>query len=353
MLSLRPILALAVAALALLPAPAPSIAQDKPKPPDDERQARRLPFQPDLPNTGSNHRLILKDGSYQLVRKYEVLGDRVRYISTERGGEWEELPLDLIDWEATRKWERDHVPSTSEASPAMKEAADIDKEEADARAEQHARRPEVAKGLELPDSDGVWIFDVYKGTPELVELVPSEMTLNGKERHGLTRLNPVQAAREDMELAGTHARVHLHVNDPAIYLSLDDRAPVADKYTGHALTVNTGGAHQVGNSRHGAQSERSGFALVKLDERNAVRLVGAIHIGVTGSVTQSENILPTRSEVLPGKHWLKIVPAQPLLFGEYALVEILPGNDINQSVWDFRVDPRLGDNPASLGPLLK
>jgi hypothetical protein len=49
-------------------------------------------------------------------------------------------------------------------------------------------------------------------------------------------------------------------------------------------------------------------------------------------------------EVLPGKHWLKITPAQQLTIGEYALVEILSASDINQSVWDFRVDPQLGDN---------
>src|ERR1035438_4765711 len=89
-----------------------------------------LPLKPDQPATTTNHRLILKDGSYQLVRKYEIRGDRVRYISVERGGDWEELPEDLIDWAATRKWEKQQADLVQAPSPAMQEAAEIDKEEA-------------------------------------------------------------------------------------------------------------------------------------------------------------------------------------------------------------------------------
>jgi len=312
-----------------------------------------LPLKPDVPGMQTNHRLILKDGTFQLVRKYEVVGDRVRYISIERGGEWEELPSDLVDWEATRKWERDHSSQPQEeASPAMKEAESIDKEEAAEREELKASRPEVSKGLELPDEDGVFVLDTFQGTPELVELLPSEMTANAKTKHGLSTLNPMAGSKATLELEGPHAKVHLHVNDPTIYLSLNvsnDTEPVL----AHPLTVNTGGAKEVAGRKHGAHSTGSGFAIVRVDERNTVRIVGAIHMSPTGTVTQDEDVIAAKAEVLPGKHWMKITPAQTLTIGEYALVEIISPSDINQSVWDFQVDPRGGDNPGSLGPLLK
>lgn len=318
----------------------------------DQPARKQLPIQqPATPGMGANHRLILKDGNYQVVRQYQVVGDRVRYLSQERG-DWEEMPADLVDWDATRKWERDHANLTTDEapSPSMKEAEELDKEEAALRADQKARMPEVATGLELPDEDGVFVLDTFRGTPELVELVPSDLNMNQKTRHGLSTLNPLAAQKANIELSGAHAKVHLHVNDPAIYLSLDagDSPPL----TTHALTVQTNGATG-GSGKHGAHSTSSGFAIVRVDERQAVRIVGAIKMSSNGTATQSEDVIPAKSELLPGKRWMKLIPDQPLTIGEYALVEILSSSDINQTVWDFRVDPRMGDNPGSLGPVQK
>ena len=314
--------------------------------------SKPLPLQPGVPGMGRNHRLILKDGSYQMVRDYQIVGDRVRYLSQERG-DWEELPASLVDWDATRKWEKEHADLVQEdASPAMKEAEDVDKEENEEREEQNARMPRVADGLELPDEDGVFVLDTYRGTPELVELISTDLSLETKNRKGIAVLNPLATQKASLELEGAHARVHLHVNDPAIYLSLgveEEKEPVLT----HPITVNTNGAKAVSGGKHGAHSAQSGFAIVKVDERQAVRVVGAVHVNPTGTVTQDENTIATKSELMPGKHWLKIEPVDQLTIGEYALVEILSPSDISQSVWDFRVDPKMGDNAGSIAPILR
>jgi hypothetical protein len=357
----RPLLPVALAPLLLV---APARPQSQSQPPSQPAQSapasqntqgdnsKPLVLKPDLPGLGRNHRLILKDGSYQVVRQYQIVGDRVRYLSQERG-DWEELPADLVDWDATRKWEQEHSDLTAdEASPAMKEAADIDKEETDERADEKARMPEVAHGLELPDQEGVFVLDTYQGTPELVELLPKDVDVDSKTRHGLGVLNPLAGQRADLELSGAHAKIHLHVNDPAIYLSLgvnDTTEPVLS----NPITVNTSTAQQVRHGKRGALSAQSGFVIVRLDERQAVRMMGAIHISSNGTVTQDENVIPVTQEELPGKHWLRIAPKQKLVIGgEYAVVEILPSNDLSTTVWDFRVDPTEGDNPGSITPIL-
>lgn len=310
-------------------------------------------LQPASAGAASNHRLILKDGSYQIVRRFEIVGDRVRYISVERGGEWEEMPVDLVDWDATRQWEQHRAgQGADQPSPAMKEAEEIDKEEAAERADQSARMPTVATGLELPDQDGLFVLDTFRSAPELVELIPSELEVNAKSRHGLRILNPMAGARAGLELDGPHARVHLHVNDPVFYLSLDSVDESLPHLT-HSLTVKTRNAAQAANGKHGAHSVSSGFAMVRVNERRAVRLVGPIHVSSSGAAASDENVIPAHVEVMPGKRWLKLTPLRPLLTGEYVLVEILSPSSIGQSVWDFRVDPGMGDNPGSIGPIRK
>jgi hypothetical protein len=317
-----------------------------------DTNSKPLPLKPEVPGMGRNHRLILKDGSYQMVRDYQVVGERVRYLSQERG-EWEELPANLVDWDATKKWEKEHADLVEEdSSPAMKDAEEIDKEESEERTEQNARMPKVAEGLELPDEDGVFVLDTFQGTPELVELTPTDLSMNAKSRKGIAVLNPLATQKASLELEGANAKVHLHVNDPAIYLSLGVDTQHEPVLT-HPITVNTNGASAVNGGKHGAHSPESGFAIVRVDERQAVRIVGAVHVSANGTVTQDEDTIAAKTEVLPGKRWLRIVPEQNLTIGEYAVVEIISPSDISQSVWDFRVDPRLGDNPGSIGPILK
>src|SRR6202522_1812698 len=125
-----------------------------------------------------NQRLILKDGSYQVVTKYQKVADRVRYFSAERG-QWEEIPAELGDWAATEQWAKDHAPGAQAAppppvSPAIPEAAAIDKEEQHAR----ARTPDVSPGLRLPDQDGVWVLDTFHDQAELVALAQNSASVD-------------------------------------------------------------------------------------------------------------------------------------------------------------------------------
>jgi hypothetical protein len=234
----------------------------------------------------------------------------------------------------------------------MKMAAESDQEEAAAREEQKARRPEVAKGLQLPDEDSVFALDTFEGAPKLVELAPVDLAMNAKNRHGMNTLNPLSTSKARLELEGAHARIHLHDGAMVIYLSLaasDD----AETVLSPALTVETRSSIEVANRKHGAHSPSSGFAFVRADVRNTVRIVGAIHMSPVGKVIQNENVFPARVEVLSGEHWLRITPQKPLTSGEYALMEIISASKISQSVWDFRVDPQSGDNPGSIGPIVK
>src|SRR5277367_2739069 len=141
-----------------------------------------------------NKRLILKDGSYQIVKQYEVVGDRVRYISAERGGDWEELPASLVDWAATEAWAKVHAPGAApvitdekSAPPGSPEAAAIDKEAREEHEEEMERTPTVSAGLRLPDLDGVFILDTFQGEPELIDVPQNSGGFNTGTPHNVLR----------------------------------------------------------------------------------------------------------------------------------------------------------------------
>jgi len=312
--------------------------------------------QPSFAQSG-NKRLILKDGSYQLVTQYEVVGDRVRYKSAERGGQWEELPNALVDWPATEKWNKEHAPDAMAAAEAAREkseqdeAAEIDKEERTERGAELARMPIVSPGLRLPDESGVWVLDTFQGTPELVRLQQSNGDLNKNLGHNVLKaaINPMGGSKQLIQIDGARSKIQLHVSQPELYVSLDvnddDTAP------DDALKVNTHGASSAAKDKNNYSSPTSHYVIVRVHERRNLRVVAAMNISMLGKVSHSEDIVETTSQILPGNHWMKVVPKEPLSFGEYALMEILSPQEVNLDVWDFGVDPTSPENKNSLTPI--
>ncbi|MBT9331129.1 hypothetical protein [Paracidobacterium acidisoli] len=304
-------------------------------------------------------RLILKDGSYQVVLKYEVVGDRVRYTSAERNGQVEEIPYALVDWPATDKWNRDHAPGANPAAApddnaAQNTAAEIDKEEQAERAAEKNRMPVVAPGLRLPDESGIFALDTWQGIPELVHLEQSNGNVNRDTGHTILRaaIAPLGGAKELIQLDGPESKIQLHVNQPVLYVSLDHGDAETAGPDG-ALTVNTGGASSVKDDKKAVShsSPDSRYAIVRVETRRTLRTIGAMRVSMLGKVTQSEDIVPTKAEILPGGYWMKLTPKYPLDFGEYALMEILSPGEVNLDVWDFGVDPRKPENRHALTPI--
>ncbi|HEX4064613.1 MAG TPA: hypothetical protein VHZ09_01215 [Acidobacteriaceae bacterium] len=307
-------------------------------------------------------RLILKDGTWQIVTKWQVKGNRVRYYSAERE-EWEEVPNDLVDWPATEKWNKDHGPGAppdaadQEVTPTVqtpeqqqKEAAEIDREAAAEKADQQARTPLVAPGLRLPDRSGIFVLDNFQSIPELIHLDQSAGDVNRDINHNVLRaaIASFHGAQEPVRLYGQAARVRLHINDPVLYVSLDTTdeqiAPES------AVVVNTHGASSVPN-KDDHSSPDSRYAIVKVDVQPGERVIGALRISRAGTATQSADIVPMKAEILPGKHWMRLTPKDPLPIGEYALMEILSPGVVNLDVWAFGVSPGAPENAHPITPI--
>jgi hypothetical protein len=302
-------------------------------------------------SAGSPHRtrLILKDGSYQLVMSYTVVGNLVRYVSAERAGEVEEVPVSLLDFDATRRWDQQHNGASGEDAGGQPPAIDPEllKEEAD----RAALTPEVAPDLHLPEENSVLALDTFHATPELVPVPQSEGDLNHNTAHSVLRgvVNPLSSSHAIVQLKGETSSIQLHVADPVFYLRVADNSALPP--TGGApITVDTHGASTRAPSVPDGSSPNSTYVIVRTDVRTGARVIDSFRINLLGTGRQQPNLVETKAVLLPGGHWIKITPNESLEFGEFALMEVLSAKDVNLGVWAFGVHPVSPENADAIKP---
>ncbi len=267
-------------------------------------------------------RLILKDGSYQSVTKYEMQGDRVHYLSAERY-EWEDIPASLVDWDATNKY------NDSLTSGKMHTRLVETPEEREEREKEAANSPEVAPGLNLPGSGGVFLLDQLQGKPELAEIVQNGSEVNktaAKKSVLRSAINPFGSNKKAFEIKGEHAQIQSHVPRPTIYIDIDE-----------------------GQQNAAALADR--FRLVRLTVKSDARVVGNVKVSVGGKVTQQTSFVPANVVKQGTGNWIELTPTQNLSNGEYAVVEMLSPQEMNLYVWDFGVNPNAPLNPNTWRPV--
>lgn len=275
------------------------------------------------------HRLILKDGSYQLVTKYEVKGNRVHYYSSERES-WEDLPASLVDWPATEKYEQGR---TSEAP----EAVQLDKELEHENELAEARLPEVAPGLRIPEDSGVFLLDSFESQPQLLELHPAEGDVDQQAKRNIFRdaITPIAGLKAVIQIDGAHAAIQSHVDVPAIYLNIDaPRDPVEQNPQQPEAPI----------------SDR--YRILRVEIKGNKRIVGNLKRQVGGKVTQEQHLMKSTTTQLAGG-WLKLTPSESLIPGEYAVVEMMGKEGMNLYVYDFGVNPKAPANPNPWKPEVK
>jgi hypothetical protein len=202
----------------------------------------------------------------------------------------------------------------------------------------------VAPRLNLPNRDGVWVLDYFRNQPELVTLTQDSGDVNQQTGHNIQRaqINPPPNRRAEIRLDGQGSKVHLHENQPVFYVSLTGGDDTAGP---DALSVATNDAKGTG----AVSSPKSQYVIVNVDPRRDYRVVTNVTLSQVGR--QSENVTETTTTVMPGGHWMKVIPKQKLTIGQYALMEVLGPREANIAVWDFAVDPQSGDNLNTILPI--
>jgi hypothetical protein len=253
-------------------------------------------------------RLILTDGSYQVVTEWQKNGDRVRYLSAERG-EWEELPLALVDWKATNEWNAESEKKIESAAQEMKQ---VTAEDVAARKEEMLNTPLVAPGLKLPAEGGIFMFEETAGSPRLTKIEPNKIEVD--ENVGKTILKrsviPVASQTQTIELKGTAAKVRVHTPAPSIFVDVENDSGVIPA---------------------------ENFRIARMERKHDKRVLGKNTVHVTGEEELKQHFLRSRAEKFSGDWW-KVIPLEDMAPGEYAIVVYAKGTEQDNVVWDFGVD---------------
>ncbi len=246
-------------------------------------------------------KLFMKDGTFQLVKSYEVRGDRVRYYSIERA-EWEEVPKSLVDFAATKRAEEEE-----------KAAQEKERQEAREIGQQRLEPPaqagfEVAPGIRLPQEQGVYAFD---GARVIRMISSAAEVVTDKKRTALVLAlpGPLLKTRALVLLQGPKAAVRILVAQPTFYV----------QWVGGPGT---------------------NLELIALKPGKQARVVEKVQRGIgVGKSGELRAAVPLeRAEVAPNLFRLR--PTEPLGLGEYALAELTQEN-LNLDVWDFGIDGAL------------
>jgi hypothetical protein len=239
----------------------------------------------------ANLKLYLKDGTFQLVREYQVQSDRVRFYSIERS-QWEEIPLDLVDLKRTE-------------GEAAERQATLDKETKMVSEEEKVERQIKQDISRIPQDPGVYWLE----GKEAKVLPVAETTVHTKKgRSILQKLAPVPivSGKATVELKGAHS-AHVFSNpEQELYIQLSD-------------------------------IER--FGIARLTPKADVRIVENVTtMPVTNEVVEEPEMVEIFQSQLTPDGLYKIWPKTPLPAGEYAVIEYAAGK-LNIQTWDFAIKP--------------
>jgi hypothetical protein len=245
-------------------------------------------------------KLILKDGGDLLVSSYEIQGERLRYYSTERS-EWEEIPAANVDWEATRKaeaeaaHEQEAVVAKLRASETARQAETI---EVDASIE-------AAPGVFLPPGEGLFYVEGHRVMPLTQAATDEKMDKRRMLEQVLVPI-PIVPSRRNVVLKGTQAGFRITNRQPEFF-------------------IRTGDGHEPQIELIQARVRKNGRLIENLDT-------------LFKQQSAQRKTIPLQSwELAHGVYRLTL--GVPLEKGEYALAEVVTGQELNLLVWDFGVDP--------------